>query len=199
MIVSSLIAMMGLAFGGTFDVYVSPMKFVNRATNETITINHESDAPLYYSSMYAASAKMSNGRGGYERAVKPRAFGEDTIKYGYPDCNYRRDPLDCSIQNGHYYVETIVTFNDDQMIMRAILYNKEGVIIHTASRSDEMIINWIKQQEVTVVESEGKGVKQTLTHYGKEELPLKWEIPYRLLQAHVQQAVMGLWVGIKVD
>ena len=83
--------------------------------------------------------------------------------------------------------------------MRAILYNKEGVIIHTASRSDEMIINWIKQQEVTVIESEGKGGKQTLTHYGKEELPLKWEIPYRLLQAHVQQAVMGLWVGIKVD
>lgn len=191
--------LMGLAFGGTFDVYVSPMSFIDRATNEKITINHEADASLYYSSMYASSAKMNNGHGGYERAEKPRVFGRDTIKYAYPDCNYRREPLGCSIQNGHYYVETTVTFNDDQMIMRAILYNKEGIIIHTSSRTDEMIVNWIKQQEVTIIESEGRAGKQTMTHYGKEELPLKWEIPYKLLQSHVQQAVMGLWVGVKID
>jgi hypothetical protein len=190
---------MSMAYGATFDVYVSPMSFVDRATNEKIIISHEADASLYYSSMYASSAKMSNGRGGYERVEKPRVFGEDTIKYAYPDCNYRRNPLDCSVQNGHYYVETIVTFNDDQMIMRAILFNPQGIIIHTSSRTDEMIVNWIKQQEVTIIESEGKGGKQTLTHYGKEDLPLKWEIPYKLLQTHVRQAVLGLWVGVKID
>jgi len=195
--IASLI--MSIAQAATFDVYVTPMSFVDRATNESITITHETDAALYYSSMYASTAKMSNGHGGYERAVKPRVFGRDTIEYAYPDCNYRREPLGCSIQNGHYYVETIVTFNDDQMIMRAILYSPEGTIIHTASRTDEMIVNWIKQQEVTIIESEGRDGKQTMTHYGKEDLPLKWEIPYKLLQTHVQQAVLGLWVGVKID
>jgi len=175
------------------------MTFVDRATNEKIIVSHEKDAPLYYSSMYASSAKMSNGRGGWEKVEKPRVFGRDTIKYAYPDCNYRREPLDCSIKNGHYYVETIVTFNDDQLIVRAILYNKEGIIVHASSRTDEMIVNWIKQQEVTIVESEGRGGKQTMTHYGKEELPLKWEIPYKLLQSHVRQATLGLWVGVKID
>ena len=56
-----------------------------------------------------------------------------------------------------------------------------------------------RQQEVTVVETENRQGKQTMTHYGKEEMPLKWEIPYRLLQHHAQQASLGLWVGVKLD
>ena len=152
-----------LAFAGTIDVYVSPITFVNRVSNEAITISHELDAPFYYSSMYARSAKMKNGRGGYETIEKARVYGKDTIKHAHPDCNYRREPLDCSIKNEHYYVETIATYNNDQMIFRSVLYGPEG------------------------------------THYGKEELPLKWEIPYKLLQHDVQQTIKGLWTGIKLD
>lgn len=196
-IVASLL--MGMAFGGTFDVYVSPMKFTNRVTNQNITLSHEVDAPFYYSSMYARHAKMSNGHGGYEPAKNPRVFGKDTIEYAYPDCNYRRNALGCSIKNGHYYVETNVTYNDDQMVFRTTLFNKDGTILNTSTRSDEMIVNWIKQQEVTIVENESRQGKQTITHYGKEELPLKWEIPYNLLQYHVQQSMFGLWLGIKID
>jgi len=62
-----------------------------------------------------------------------------------------------------------------------------------------MVVNWIKQQEITVIESEGKGGKQTLTHYGKEELPLKWEIPYKLVQHDVHQTIKGLWTGVKLN
>ncbi len=191
--------LMGIAFGGTFDVYVSPMKFTNRVTNQNITLSHEVDAPFYYSSMYARHAKMSNGHGGHEPVDSPRVFGKHTIEYAYPDCNYRRDPLGCSIKNGHYYVETNVTYNDDQMVFRTILFNKDGTILNTTTRSDEMIVNWIRQQEVTIIENQSRQGKQTITHYGKEELPLKWEIPYNLLQHHVQQSMLGLWLGIKID
>jgi len=196
-IIASLL--MGIAFGGTFDVYVSPMKFTNRVTNQNIVVQHEVDAPFYYSSLYARHAKMSNGHGGYVKADSPRVFGKDTIEYAYPDCNYRRDPLGCSIKNEHYYVETNVTFNDEQMVFRTTLYNKDGTILNSATRTDEMIVNWIKQQEVTIVENQSRQGKQTITHYGKEELPLKWEIPYKLLQNHVQQSMFGLWLGIKID
>tara|TARA_R110001599_G_scaffold268702_1_gene469586 strand:- start:1018 stop:1617 length:600 start_codon:yes stop_codon:yes gene_type:complete len=199
MIVTSLIAMMGLAFAGTIDVYVSPIKFINRASNESITISHEQDAPFYYSSLYARSAKMKNGYGGHEVIEKARVYGQETIKYAHSDCNYRRDALECSIKNDHYYVETIVTYNNDQVIFRAILYGPDGTIINTSSRTDEMIVNWIKQQEITIIESEGRGVKQTMTHYGKEDLPLKWEIPYKLVQHDVHQTIKGLWTGIKLD
>ena len=196
-IVASLL--LGMAFANTFDVYVSPIKFRNRVTNQEIVVSHEVDAAFYYSSIYARNAKMSNGRGGYEKAINPRVYGRDTIEYIYPNCNYYRDPLGCSIKNGHYYVETIVTFNDEQMIFRSTLYSKDGIVINSSSRTDDMIVRWIRQQEVTIVENEGRMGKQTITHYGKEELPLKWEIPYKLLQSHVQQAMMGLWLGIKMD
>jgi len=196
-IVASLL--MGIAFGATFDVYVSPIKFTNRVTNQNIAIDHEVDAPFYYSSLYARNAKMSNGHGGYETVDNPRVFGRDTIEYAYPNCNYRNHPLGCSIRNGHYYVETEVTFNDDQMIFRTTLYNKDGTVLNSSTRTDEMIVNWIKQQEVTIVENESRQGKQTITHYGKEDLPLKWEIPYKLLQNHVQQSMLGLWLGIKMD
>ena len=191
--------LMGIAFGGTFDVYVSPIKFRDRVTNQNITVHHEVDAPFYYSSLYARNAKMSNGNGGYETVDKPRVFGKDTIEYAYTNCNYRREPLGCSIKNEHYYVETEVTFNDQQMIFRTTLYNKDGTVLNSSTRTDEMIVNWIKQQEVTIVENESRQGKQTITHYGKEELPLKWEIPYKLLQNHVQQSMLGLWLGIKMD
>ncbi len=191
--------LMGIAFGGTFDVYVSPIKFRDRVTNQNIAVHHEVDAPFYYSSLYARNAKMSNGHGGYERVDKPRVFSKDTIQFAYHNCNYRREPLKCSILNGHYYVETEVTFNDQQMIFRTTLYNKDGTVLNSSTRTDEMIVNWIKQQEVTIVENESRQGKQTITHYGKEELPLKWEIPYKLLQNHVQQSMLGLWLGIKMD
>ena len=96
-------------------------------------------------------------------------------------------------------METEVTFNDDQMIFRTTLYNEDGTVLNSSTRTDEMIVNWIKQQEVTIVENESRQGKQTITHYGKEDLPLKWEIPYKLLQNHVQQSMLGLWLGIKMD
>ena len=199
MIVISLLFAIATASAVSIDVYVSPISFVNRASNETITVSHESDAPFYYSSLFARSAKVSNGTGGYEPVEKARVYGRDTIKYAFSDCDYRRDALGCSIKNKHYYVETIATYNNDQMIFRSILFSPEGTIVNTSSRTDEMIVNWIKQQEITIIESEGRGVKQTMTHYGKEDLPLKWEIPYKLVQHDVHQTIKGLWTGIKLD
>jgi hypothetical protein len=195
--------LVGLAFGETFDVYVSPMKFVDQTTSGRVSLNHDRQAPFYYTSNYARLAKASNGRGGYHSIKNNyddiRVYNHDTIKFIHDDCSYLFGPLECSVKNGHYYVETIVTFNDDQMVVRTTLYDKDATVINTSSRTDEMQVNWIRQQEITVIESEGRGGKQKLTHYGKEELPLKWEIPYQLLQNHVQQAVMGLWLGIKID
>ena len=196
-IIASLL--MGVVFGGTFDVYVSPMSFSNKVNNHDIRIRHEVDAPFYYSSMYARNAKVYNGHGGYEEAIKPRVFGEETIQYAYKGCNYKTTPLGCSIKNGHYYVETKVTFNDQQMVFRTTLYGKDGTIVNTATRTDKMIINWIKQQELIVQRSEGMLGSSTTIHKPKEEMPLKWEIPYNLFENDVQQAMLSLWLGIKMD
>jgi len=194
--------LVGMAFAGVYDIYVSPMTFNSLQQNQQIVVNHDNEDPYYYTSIYARHAKRSNGSGGYQSLImtdEVRVFSHKTIKYAYPYCDYDLEPLKCSVENGHYYVETHVTFNDNQMIVRATLYDKDATIINSSSRTDDMVIQWIRQQEVTIVETEGRMGKQTMTHYGKEELPLKWEIPYELLQKDVQQTLMGLWIGIKMD
>ena len=194
--------LMNFAFAAVYDVYVAPMTFTSMQQNQQIVINHDMNAPYYYSSLYATKAQRSNGTGGYQPlsiSDEVRVFNEKTIKYAYPQCDYTTDPLGCSVSNNHYYVETNVTFNDNQMVVRTTLYDKDATVINSSSRTDDMVVRWIRQQEVTVVETEGRMGKQTMTHYGKEELPLKWEIPYELIQKDVQQALMGLWVGIKMD
>lgn len=200
-ILASLLA--NLAFGETMDIFTSPIKFTNKVTNHEISVSHDNEAPFYYTSIYAGAAKYNNGRGGYSPVHMVlddvRVYNEKTISFVYTGCDYVSMPLHCSILNGHYYVETEVTFNDSQMIIRSTLYDKDATVINTSSRTDDMIINWIKQQEVTVIERQGRMGKETLTHYGKEELPLKWEIPYELLQVHVRQTISGLWIGVKID
>jgi len=193
----------GLAFGKTFDVYVSPILFVNQITSGRVSVNHDAEAPFYFTSKYAKLAKAPNGYGGHHKLGNNyddiRVYNSDTIEFAYDNCDYSLTPLKCSVLNGNYYVETIVTFNNEQMVVRTTLYDKDATVINTTSRTDEMEIYWIRQQEITVVETEGRGGKQTMTHYGKEELPLRWEIPYQLLQKHIQQAVLGLWAGIKIE
>ena len=54
----------------------------------------------------------------------------------------------------------------------------------SSSQSSQKIIRWIKQQQITVFKDG--------FHLPKEELPLKWEIPYRLFQKDFEQASMKL-------
>ena len=195
--------LMGLAFAETFDVYVSPMLFNNQTTSGRVTVDHDLEAPFYYTSKFARMAKAPNGKGGHEKLLnhydKIRVYNVDNVEFFENNCDYISSPLRCSVMNGNYYVETIITLTDDQMIIRSTLYGPDGLVINTASRTDEMVIRWIKQQEVTIVETESRRGKQTITHYGKEDLPLKWEIPYRLFQNKVEQTMLSLWLGLKIE
>ena len=200
-IIASLL--MNLAFGETFDVFFSPMRIIDQTTSGRVSVNHDRNATFHYTAQYARLAEAPNGTGGYHSIKNNyddiRVYNRDTIELAYPSCDYFLEPLRCSVNNNHYYVESVVTFNDDQLVVRTTLYDKDGTVINTSSRTDEMEIRWIKQQETTVIQQSGMMGNQTIVHTPKEELPLKWEIPYRLFQNHIQQASMGLWLGIKIE
>jgi hypothetical protein len=200
-IVASLL--MGLAFGETFDVYVSPIRFVDQTTTGAVSINHDSEAPFHYSSMYARTAKASNGKGGYHELHRAfdeiRVYNSNSIEIAYDNCDYLYTPLKCSVFNQHHYVETTITFSNDQLVIRTSLYNENGTMINTSARTDKMGIKWIKQQETSVIDTRGPLGSATIVNKPKEELPLKWEIPYRLFERDVQQALLGLWMGVKIN
>ena len=50
-----------------------------------------------------------------------------------------------------------------------------------------------------IIQNPGNYQRDVTVTKPKEELPLKWEIPHKLLNSHVRQASLKLWTGTKID
>lgn len=192
------------------EFYVSPIK-VKDYTSEDVQIEAviDSDAAFTYLGAYIQNIQVSNDRGGYEPVTlshdRPKVYNERTIAYTWENCNYKRDPLACTVKNGQYFLETIVTVDDNQLVVKATLYDPDAQVLLSSSRTDDKIVRWIKQQEITIRQEQQQGGllggsgQATTIHKPKEELPLKWEIPHTLTNKMIQQLMLGTSASIKLD
>lgn len=200
MIALSLLAFLGRAQAETIDFYVAPTIVENHTRNKEIEQDIDVQLAFAISSSYKESFKViKNNRhmSAREAFDEIRVFNNETIKY-YSDCDYEKEPMKCSFGN-NYYVETVVTVDDNQLIVRMTMYDPNLQVVSNGYSTEDMIVNWIKQQEVTYIQQTAQdGTKTDLTHYGLERLPLKWEIPHHLLEKHIRQATVGCWLGIKI-
>ena len=153
-------------------------------------------------------------------------YSEDTIQYAWEDCNYSLKPLKCSMQNGHYYLETTVHVDDNELVVRAILFDPQAQVIAMGTSTNRKIISWIKQQEIrqqtTVYPNQAQvpilpnctagttcppavpvlpngPTSQTTVDKPKEEMPIQWTIPHMLLNKHVHQAMLLMWASTRMD
>lgn len=200
MIALSLLSFLGLAQAETIDFYVAPTIVENHTRNKEIEQDIDVQLAFAIASSYKESFKViKNNRhmSAREAFDEIRVFNNETIKY-YSDCDYEKEPMKCSFGN-NYYVETVVTVDDNQLIVRMTMYDPSLQVVSNGYSTEDMIVNWIKQQEVTYIQQTAQdGTKTDLTHYGLERLPLKWEIPHHLLEKHIRQATVGCWLGIKI-
>ncbi len=202
MIVSSLLLMLGLASAETLDFYVAPIRVLDRTNTQMIEQVIDGEFAFTLSSAFSTSFKVRNSRGTYTPVLMEyedvRVFNNKTIKYYY-ECDYRLDPMRCSFDNGHFFVETVVTVDDNQLTVRMTMYDPQLQVVNSGLSTEEMEVNWIKQQEVTNVQNTARdGSKTEVTHYGLEKHPLKWEIPHHLLEKHIREAAAELWLGAKI-
>lgn len=192
------------------EFYVAPIKVRNYTQETKVEMVIDKDAAFTYAGNYVRNIKVSNGRGGYEppsiTGHKVMVYNDRTIKYAWDDCDYVKDALGCSVQNSHYYLETIVTVDDNQLVVKTTLYDPEAQIVVSSSTTDDKIVRWIRQQEVTVTQQQqgggllgGSGGTTTTVHKPKEEMPLKWEIPHSLTDRMIQQLMIGTFVSIRLD
>jgi len=202
MIVSSLLLMLGLASAETLDFYVAPIRVYDRTNEKNIEQVIDGEFAFTLSSAFSTSFKVRNSRGTYTPVLMEyedvRVFNNKTIKYYY-DCDYRLDPMKCAFDNEHFFVETVVTVDDNQLTVRMTMYDPQLQVVNSGLSTEEMEVNWIKQQEVTNVQNTARdGSKTEVTHYGLEKHPLKWEIPHHLLEKHIREAATELWLGAKI-
>ena len=179
------------------SVFVAPIKVMNSTSSVQATISDYS--VIGYASMHYTNAKAKVGgriipiTEVYDKVL---FYDNKTLPKQINDCNFKREALSCAAEKGLYTLIPIIEVTEYQLIVRLILYDTNSQIISQSTRVSNKIIRYIRQQEVTVVEQQSPfGGNSTVTHYGKEEQPLKWEIPHRLLDKHMYQASLGLWVG----
>jgi len=201
MTVLSLLAFLGLANAKTIDFYVAPIK-VQDYTREK-EIEHEIDDQLAFtiSSAYSRAFKVIDG-GFHSTATKTfdeiRVFNDETIGYYY-DCDYKKDPLKCAFENGHYFVETIVSIDDNELIVRVTMYDYKLQVVSSGYSIENIEVYWINQQEIThVKQTASDGSTTEMTSYPLEKLPLKWEIPHKLLYKHIRKATISMWGGVEI-
>jgi hypothetical protein len=202
MIVSSLLMLLGLAEAKQIDFYVAPIEIHNRTRHKEIEQAIDNQLAFAISSGYSRTFEVTTDRGIFVPAPMEfesiRIFNDRTIGYFY-DCEYEKDPIKCAIQNKHYFVETIVTVDDNQLTVRMTMYGPDLQVVNSSISHEEMQVNWIKQQEVTNIQTTQRdGTKTNLTHHGLERHPLKWEIPHHLLEKHIREAASELWLGAKI-
>ena len=213
----------------SIEVYVSPIEVIIATDTENIEAHIDSNAAFAYSSSYWPNAKIENERGAYEPIKlnhdKIRVYNEDTIIYAWENCKYKISPLKCSMENSHYYVETTVHIDDNELVVRTMLFDQEAQVIAQGTSKNKKIIKWIKQQEIqqqqtiynqqatsgtqrncsgsscstAQVNSQTSPMATVTTSKPKEELPLKWVIPHRLLDRNIQQAMLLMWCSVRMD
>ncbi len=207
-------------------IYVEEPIIVNSSENINSNFNH--DSIVGYVNSHAKLGKVKNARGSYEPVTmhtdKIEVYDKKTIKYAYPECSYKRDALWCGVQNNHYTVRTNISINDREVVVRMTLYDSSALIVSTSSRTSKEIVEWIRQQEISTTQNSKDASQQilsgqncsggscnvmtaqqpvtdtnTITKKPKEDLPIRFSIPPKLLDQHIHQASIGLFVGIKLD
>ena len=133
------------------EVYVAPTKVKNESKKIEATIG---DYSIFgYASQYKNLAKVKDLYGWTTMDYSDHnvnILNEDTIKYYWEDCDYKKEPKNCSYQNSHYLLESYITVDENQITLEMFLYNPDLQIISSSRETSTIKINWIKQQETTV-------------------------------------------------
>ena len=197
------------------EVYVAPTKVVNKTEipyqlDETSVFGHTVDDVKWI---------QQKGLYGYEITDEPvNLYNFDTIKYTWPDCNYSIKPRECAFKNGHYILESYITFDKQQISVRLILYNEQLVPVAQSTATNTRVVKITPREKVTrqvgsapggVHRSCGppscstqpiRGSVSTYAQTKKEDLePSVVIIEPRLLDKDIKQASMRLWTSVRID
>ena len=136
-----------------YEVYVAPIVVKNEAPHIEAVIGD--NTVFRFTAMHKHNAKIQCHKG--HRAYEPiglnhegfKVYDQSTIEYAWDDCDYKKDARKCSYQHNHYLLETYVTVDENQLVVEMLLFDPDMQVIATGSRTSNLKVTWIKQQEIT--------------------------------------------------
>ena len=198
-----LTSLLGLAYAQTLNFYVAPIDVVNKTRYQDIEQEIDEQLAFVKSAGYSNTPKIKNERGTYSPMslsdYNINLYNDKTIVF-FSKCDFITSAMNCAMKENFYFVETVVTVDDHQLTVRMTMYDPDLQVINSSISHEDMVITWIKQQEVTNIQQQNRdGSVTNVTHTGLEKLPLKWEVPHFLLAKHIHEAASSLWLGTKID
>ena len=114
-------------------------------------------------------------------------------------------------------METIISVDENELNVKMMIYDSDLQVVALGTKTSKRKVEWIRQESssssnlsssnvnipnVCTQQSCGQSginsVNISTNNKDKEELPLKFEIPHKLLEKHIHQASMGLWLSFKI-
>ena len=197
------------------EIYVAPTKILNK-TKIPYQLDSTSVFGHAVSDVNYIQEKTMYGYATIDDGVL--VYNVDTIKFAWPDCNYDKKPRQCAYQNGHYILESYITFDKQQITVRLILFDENLTPIGQSTQTNTRIVKRKEREKTTRRVGQSPGIQQrqcgptscstqritgaasTYVETTKEEQePLITIIEPRLLDKDIKQASMKLWTSIKID
>lgn len=206
-----------------YELYVAPVKFHVYDSSIEVVLPH--NIVHIHASKHAQSAIVQEQKYGTWEPITShggfKVYNNETIKYAWENCNYDKDHRKCAWQNSHYFLETDITVDRNELTISLSLYNSDMQIIASSVTTNKKIVTWIKQQSRTIQRRRvpnqvsqlggncsgnsctpnrgGSYVEESIIHQPKEEKPLKLEIPHALSQELIEKGSLQLWIRRKID
>jgi hypothetical protein len=204
------------------EVYVSPTQVIN---NSKISYQLDSTSVFGHTINDVRNAQKLSQYGYIPMGNEISVYNPDTIKFAWDNCDYSTKSRECSHENGHYLLESYITFDKQQVTVRLILYNELMVPIAQSIQSNTRIVKIIKREKTTraLIPMGGSSVSglrkscgptscsttpagapiggaRAFSQTTKEDLePSIVVVEPRLLDRDIQQASVRLWTSVKID
>jgi hypothetical protein len=205
-----------------YEVYIAPVQY--HVHDESIEAILPYESVFMHASNHSRLSKVPIGAA-YEPITMHggmKVYNEDTISYVWDQCDYKKDHRKCAFTNDHYFLETHVTVDKNELTVSMSLFDSSLQIVNSSIISDKKAVKWVRQQEISsqtaIVPSRQQSVNdcdkadeacQSISQSGqpiiitnvstpKEELPLKLEIPHKLMSGMIYQVSIRLWTGAKL-
>ena len=136
------------------EVYVAPAIVVNTVP-DMYDVNVDDLSIFGFASIHSKMAKVK-GKYGYVNADENvMVYNHETIKYVWPNCNYRLNHQKCSMENDHWWMETKVTIQEKEIVITMYVYDQYAQIRGKGSVTTNYSVSYIERQRNTTTKSNG--------------------------------------------
>ena len=165
------------------EIYMEPVKIV---CEEECTYKNDLD------SLFVAANTHHHL---WFRAGKISAiYNKDTITLNYPDCDFAKDPIGCSSQNGLWILKSTITLDTERATLNLMLMDPMGAMLGQSSYIRHKKSR-IVHKSTTARQKDPYGQRPTIEVETVE--PVIIEVPPVISEKDIHQAMMMLYDSVR--